>query len=406
MSPAEFLRLPECQRTLELAHQTAALPIAVHAVEGEREGLRAYGWGGCAVCAHVLSLPGGRAACRASRAGGSAIAMRQRRPIAFVCHAGLSNLTLSAWEGAPFAITLGPYVPEGTGGALADAVAEGLSLLTGVEVREAPVSLADVRAVPAGAPLAAAQWLQDSLGALWEKHRAPRQEELPLEAKVVATPAPRRRSTAAAELRFPAETVALLLMAGNRRRARAIIAEALETRGTGTPGLRAMALGALVVDAAQKAGADTTRARAAMAEQAAALADRALSSAEAVRLVMKALARLAPGRAQATNGYAELDALVSGRLWEPITLNEVAKELGQLPSTITMRLQKKFGLSFTEYLGRLRMEEAKRLLRRTRLSATEVSRRVGIGDQSNFTKVFKRHTGLTPGDYRARHGAR
>ena len=169
-----------------------------------------------------------------------------------------------------------------------------------------------------------------------------------------------------------------------------------------------MALAAQVIDVAQRSGADTNAARNALAEASSTLSAASVSSREALNIVMKVLRKLASRKAThpGHNTFTQLDALISPRLRETITLNEIARELGQPASTITYRLQKNFGLSFTEYVGRLRVEEAKRMLRRTRLSATEISRRVGIGDQSYFSKIFKRHTGLNPTEYRARHGSK
>ena len=132
-----------------------------------------------------------------------------------------------------------------------------------------------------------------------------------------------------------------------------------------------------------------------------------MSPKEAVAVVMQVLRHLVPRRSAAGESmarYAELDALIAHRLHERITLNEVARELGESPSAITHRLQRKFGLSFSEYIGRLRVEEAKSLLRRTRLTATEIARRVGVRDQSQFSKLFKRHEGLTPTAFRERYG--
>ncbi len=59
-------------------------------------------------------------------------------------------------------------------------------------------------------------------------------------------------------------------------------------------------------------------------------------------------------------------------------------------------------MNYTEYVNRLRVKRAKELLRRTRCTASEAARRVGVCDQSYFSKLFVRFEGVTPTEYRAR----
>ena len=99
-----------------------------------------------------------------------------------------------------------------------------------------------------------------------------------------------------------------------------------------------------------------------------------------------------------------LNDVVLPAMPDGILLDELAARTGDTPTAITHRLQRNFGFSYSEYVGRLRVEQAKRLMRTTRLSATAVARRVGLSDQSNFTKIFKRHAGMTPLEYRERYG--
>jgi transcriptional regulator GlxA family with amidase domain len=53
-----------------------------------------------------------------------------------------------------------------------------------------------------------------------------------------------------------------------------------------------------------------------------------------------------------------------------------------------------------EYLRRLRVEEARRLLADRRLSVKEVAARTGFRDTSHFSKVFRRVDGLSPAHFR------
>jgi len=54
----------------------------------------------------------------------------------------------------------------------------------------------------------------------------------------------------------------------------------------------------------------------------------------------------------------------------------------------------------SHYLLKVRMHEAKRLLRETKRSVVDVALEVGYANPSHFARFFRRETGLTPSDYR------
>ncbi len=60
------------------------------------------------------------------------------------------------------------------------------------------------------------------------------------------------------------------------------------------------------------------------------------------------------------------------------------------------------GLTPIAYVQRLRIEDAKRRLERTEASIEEISWRVGYEDAAFFRRLFRRTTGLAPGQYRKR----
>ncbi len=85
---------------------------------------------------------------------------------------------------------------------------------------------------------------------------------------------------------------------------------------------------------------------------------------------------------------------------EPITLTQMAEEVYLTPSYLCRVFKKETGLTFNEYLNRVRINKAKELLRNRDLRLTDISLMVGYEDQSYFTKVFKRLTGTLPRAYR------
>ncbi|MBW4472096.1 MAG: AraC family transcriptional regulator [Stenomitos rutilans HA7619-LM2] len=84
-------------------------------------------------------------------------------------------------------------------------------------------------------------------------------------------------------------------------------------------------------------------------------------------------------------------------------LEELAN-LTQLSSHHFGKLFKQsIGASPHQYVSQRRVERAKQLLANQQLSLVEIGRSVGFYDQSHFTNSFRRHTGLTPRQYRQQH---
>ena len=88
------------------------------------------------------------------------------------------------------------------------------------------------------------------------------------------------------------------------------------------------------------------------------------------------------------------------RYAQPLTLPMVAMEIGLSPNYLSSLFQKTVGLSFREKLCAIRVEESKRLLLSTDYPLSAIASSMGFADQSYFCKVFKRLTGITPGQYR------
>ena len=61
------------------------------------------------------------------------------------------------------------------------------------------------------------------------------------------------------------------------------------------------------------------------------------------------------------------------------------------------------GCTFIEYLTRIRLEEAKRLLRTTTLPVAAIGYAVGYQGANYLAEIFKASEGMTPGTYRRNH---
>jgi AraC family L-rhamnose operon regulatory protein RhaS len=88
---------------------------------------------------------------------------------------------------------------------------------------------------------------------------------------------------------------------------------------------------------------------------------------------------------------------------EPFTLPGLAARFATNRTTLAAKFREKTGTSVGEYLRHLRVGVAEVLLRDTGVPVTEVMERVGFADPSQFGRLFRRATGLSPSEYRQRH---
>lgn len=87
-----------------------------------------------------------------------------------------------------------------------------------------------------------------------------------------------------------------------------------------------------------------------------------------------------------------------------LSLEKVAEYVHLSPSHFSRIFHEGTGESFVSYLTRIRIEKAKSLLQAQSIPLAEIGARTGFKDQSYFTRVFKRSTGMSPGKYRVTRG--
>lgn len=84
-----------------------------------------------------------------------------------------------------------------------------------------------------------------------------------------------------------------------------------------------------------------------------------------------------------------------------MSLNLVADKFHISQSYLTRMIKKNTNLSFTEYLNKLRIQQAIILLSsREDLLIAQIAELVGYSSQHYFSRVFKNHTGVSPVEYR------
>jgi AraC-like DNA-binding protein len=84
-----------------------------------------------------------------------------------------------------------------------------------------------------------------------------------------------------------------------------------------------------------------------------------------------------------------------------LNLPQVSRELSMSPAVLSRILNKEVGTSFRQLLGRIRIEEAKRMLASRQYSVKEIAVRVGFSDSHYFSRSFKKYTGTSASEYQA-----
>ena len=83
-----------------------------------------------------------------------------------------------------------------------------------------------------------------------------------------------------------------------------------------------------------------------------------------------------------------------------LMLQDVAGAVGMSNSRFSTVFAQECGKTFTEYLTWLRLEKAKELLKNSDQHTYRIAEQVGYNDSHYFSYLFKKNTGMTPGEYR------
>ena len=100
-----------------------------------------------------------------------------------------------------------------------------------------------------------------------------------------------------------------------------------------------------------------------------------------------------------------LDALsyIANHYNEDLNLDFVAKKFCFSPWYFSRIFKQATGMLYTEYLNKIRINEAQKLLIKTNKHITEIAGNVGFNSLTNFGRVFKQISGCSPRQYKNHH---
>lgn len=87
-------------------------------------------------------------------------------------------------------------------------------------------------------------------------------------------------------------------------------------------------------------------------------------------------------------------------LQEKLTLSVIAEGFRVAPSKLSASFKQSTGMTITAYIQQVRIQQAMDYLHKTVIPISEIALATGFGDFAYFSKVFKKHTGYSPTEYR------
>lgn len=95
---------------------------------------------------------------------------------------------------------------------------------------------------------------------------------------------------------------------------------------------------------------------------------------------------------------------IRGNYMKKLSLNDISNYVNFSVSYLSRIFKEETGENLSAFINRIRVENSKMLLLNNEIPLIEVSYLCGFDDQSYYSKVFKKITGVTPGKFREKRG--
>jgi len=99
------------------------------------------------------------------------------------------------------------------------------------------------------------------------------------------------------------------------------------------------------------------------------------------------------------NGVYAIYQYISENYNAKITLDNLCFLFAVNKTSLCRNFKQEFGITVLEYINSLKIREAKSLLRSGDYSYTEISEKLGFSSIHYFSRMFKKHTSLSPSEY-------
>ncbi len=93
-------------------------------------------------------------------------------------------------------------------------------------------------------------------------------------------------------------------------------------------------------------------------------------------------------------------AFLEEHLYEPLDTEALSRHVGFSRPYISKHFSRECGTPLVRYFNKMKMEEAKRLIRETKYSFFEISEMLMLANSHYFSTLFKQYVGMTPTEYK------
>lgn len=98
--------------------------------------------------------------------------------------------------------------------------------------------------------------------------------------------------------------------------------------------------------------------------------------------------------------FRNIAAYISEHITESVSVSRIAKAFYLSPNYLSARFKQESGIPLSSYIQQQKIQKAKEYLKNTDRSILEISTFLGFSSQGYFQNVFKKNTGMTPGEFR------
>lgn len=104
-----------------------------------------------------------------------------------------------------------------------------------------------------------------------------------------------------------------------------------------------------------------------------------------------------------TKEIIEIISYIGTHYYESPTLSQIAEKVNLSEGYLSRLFHKQLGISYSEYIGNVKIEHAQTLLLKTNKSVMDIAIEIGYCNGDYLSAKFKKNTGMTPTEFRKRY---